>query len=168
MGRYMTGTIINEFATRPELLRRAIAQHQSWIEQQLGVPLSDVVILETDLDIAQIGVELFLGFQQAQLTTSSLRRRLRPFVVNAATPTAFPPICEIGKAPRAGNLLTVLNGQSSYQKSTLTWEDCPVALNLRRGEKEFTAITLNVVSLRSGVRLREHHPPHHHPARECL
>jgi hypothetical protein len=38
----MTGTIINEFSVRPELVRRAIAQHRTWIEQQLGVSLSDV------------------------------------------------------------------------------------------------------------------------------
>ena len=29
-------SIVNEFAVRPDLLRRAVAQHRSWIEQQLG------------------------------------------------------------------------------------------------------------------------------------
>lgn len=60
MGKCTT-TIVNEFAVRPDLVRRAIAQHQTWIEQQLGVSLSDVVILESDLDIVQIGIELLLA-----------------------------------------------------------------------------------------------------------
>ena len=51
MGRSTT-TIVNEFAVRPDLVRRAIAQHKSWIEQQLGVSLSEAVILEPDFDPA--------------------------------------------------------------------------------------------------------------------
>ena len=50
MGRCTT-TIVNEFAVRPDLLRRAIAQHKTWIEEQLEVSLSDAVILESDLDL---------------------------------------------------------------------------------------------------------------------
>jgi hypothetical protein len=53
MGIDATSIIINEFAVRSDLLRRAVAQHQTWIEQQLGVSPSDVVILESDLDIAR-------------------------------------------------------------------------------------------------------------------
>ena len=64
MGIDATSIIINEFAVRPDLLRRAVAQHQSWTEQQLGVSLSDVVILETELDIAQIGIELLLAIRR--------------------------------------------------------------------------------------------------------
>jgi hypothetical protein len=48
------GIIINEFAVRPDLLRRAVAQHRIWIEQQLGLSLSEAVILESDLDIATL------------------------------------------------------------------------------------------------------------------
>ena len=68
MGRSAT-SIVNEFAVRPDLVRRAIAQHRTWIEQQLGVPLSDVVILESELDIAQIGIELLLSLPPAQRPT---------------------------------------------------------------------------------------------------
>ena len=89
MGRCTT-TIVNEFAVRPELVRRAIAQHKTWIEQQLGVSLSEAVILETDLDLAQIGIELLLSIPQARHPTSSVARRLRPFVLNATTPPRVP------------------------------------------------------------------------------
>src|ERR1039458_10206390 len=99
MGIDATSIIINEFAVRSDLVRRAIAQHQTWIEQQLGVSLSDVVILESDLDIAQIGVELLLAIPPARRPTSFTARRLRPFVLSATTPPNFPPFCEITQAP---------------------------------------------------------------------
>jgi hypothetical protein len=143
MGRSTT-TIVNEFAVRPELLRRAIARHRSWTEQQLGVSMSETVILETDLDLAQIGIELFLSMPQPRRPTSSIARRLRRFVLSATTPPEFPPFCEITKSPRNGNLLAFLGGKSTLQKSTLSWEDCPIALNIRRSKSEFTAIALNL------------------------
>jgi ATP-dependent 26S proteasome regulatory subunit len=40
-------------------------------------------------------------------------------------------------------LFAVLGRRSTVQKSTLSWEDCPIALHIRRGEREFTAIALN-------------------------
>jgi hypothetical protein len=72
------------------VLRRAVAQHKSWIEQQLGVSLSDAVILETDLDLAQIGVELFIPVPPDRHQTLSVAKRLRPFVLSASTPPEFP------------------------------------------------------------------------------
>jgi hypothetical protein len=143
MGRCTT-TIVNEFAVRPDLLRRAVAQHRTWIEQQLGVSLSDVVLLETDLDVAQIGIELFLDLPPARRSMSSVARRLRPFVLSATTPPEFPPFCEITKSPRNGNLLAFLGGHIKSHRATLSWEDCPIALNIRRGKSEFTAIALNL------------------------
>jgi hypothetical protein len=59
-------------------LRRAVAQYRIWIEQQLGVSLCDVVILETDLDLTQIGIELLLAIPTAQRPISSTARRLLP------------------------------------------------------------------------------------------
>ena len=116
MGIDATSIIINEFAVRPDLLRRAVAQHRSWIEQQLGVSLSDVVILETELDIAQIGIELLLAIPAAQRPTSSTARWLRPFVLSATTPPDYPPFCEITNAPRPMTLFAALGGRSKTQK----------------------------------------------------
>ncbi len=136
-------SIVNEFAVRPDLLRRAVAQHRSWIEQRLGVSLCDIVILESDLDLTQIGIELLLAIPPAGHPTSSIASGLRPFVLSATTPPEFPPFCEISKAPQV-NIFEVLGGQSTKRRSTLSWADCPIALHLRRGESEFTAIALNL------------------------
>jgi len=143
MGKCATA-IVNEFAARPDVLRRAVAQHKSWIEQQLGVSLSDVVILETDLDLAQIGVELFIQVPVARHQTLSVARRLRPFVLSATTPPEFPPFCGVTKSPRIGNLLAFIKEGVASQRSTLSWEDCPIALRIRRNESEFSVIALRL------------------------
>jgi hypothetical protein len=55
-----TSLRMNESATKPALLRRALETHQTWIETTLGAPFSDVVILEVHLDLTQMGAERIL------------------------------------------------------------------------------------------------------------
>jgi DNA polymerase III delta prime subunit len=137
-------SIVNEFAVRPDLLRRAVAQHRSWIEQQLGVSLSEAVILETDLDITQIGIELILAIPPVQRPISSAATRLRPSVLSAATPPEFLPLCEIIKVTQPMNLFALLRAKSTIRKSTISWADCPIALRIRRQEFEFAIVAINV------------------------
>jgi DNA polymerase III delta prime subunit len=137
-------SIVNEFAVRPDLLRRAIAQHKTWIEQQLGVSLSEAVILETDLDLTQIGIELILAIPPVQRPISSTATRLRPSVLSAATPPEFLPLCEIIKVTQPMNLFALLRAKSTIRKSTISWADCPIALRIRRQEFEFAIVAINV------------------------
>ena len=137
-------SIVNEFAVRPDLLRRAVAQHRSWIEQQLGVSLSEAVILETDLDITQIGIELILAIPPVQRPISSTATRLRPSVLSAATPPEFLPLCEIIKVTQPMDLFALLRAKSMIRKSTISWADCPIALRIRRQEFEFAIVAINV------------------------
>lgn len=139
----MTALRINEFATRPDLLRRAVIQHQSWIEQQLGVALSKAVILESDFDIVQVGAELLLGLPQSQVSKSSITKRLRPHVLSATFPPELPPLCEVGKAPLTDDLFTFLVGPSPVQRSALTWGDCPISLQIRRNGGGYPLIVMN-------------------------
>ena len=52
---------INDYATRASLLRRTVMEWQNWIEEKLGICLPEAAILETRLNLAQIGVERILG-----------------------------------------------------------------------------------------------------------
>jgi hypothetical protein len=144
MDRRATDFAITEFAVRPDLLRRAVAKHQAWIEGQLGAPLSEAVVLQSDLDLAQLGVELVLGMRQSSPIPCSPMKRLRPFVLSATVPPESPVVCEITKAPQTGNMSAFLNGHSAPQNFSLTWGDCPLALQISRIEREFVAIVLNV------------------------
>ena len=57
---------MNDFASRPTVLRKALEFHQPWIETTLGVGLADVVIFEVDLNLAQIGLETLPGCFQGE------------------------------------------------------------------------------------------------------
>jgi hypothetical protein len=71
-------------------------------------------------------------------------KRLRPFVLSASKPPEFPPFCELTKSQRTDNLLAFLGEGITSQRSTLSWEDCPIALRIRRGDSEFSAIALKL------------------------
>jgi hypothetical protein len=106
--------------------------------------MPEIVMLESDLDIAQIGVELLLAIPRDQPLASQLTRGLRPLVLSANMPPDFPPLCEISKAPRMSDPSALLTRRSTIQHSTLDWRDCPIALRIRRGESEFAVIAMNI------------------------
>jgi hypothetical protein len=133
----------HDYATRPALLRRAIDAQQKWIEEKLGVPVSDTVIFETRLNLAQIGLERILGCVQAHPGTPREIRRLRPLVKTAEIPVGWSPLLSIAKAPPVSNdLLSMLQNMEQPGNSRLEWEDCPVVLKLHTVSAP--VVTLNV------------------------
>jgi hypothetical protein len=120
-----------DFATRPDLVRRAIEARQIWIEQKLGVPLSDTVIFETTLNLSQIGLEKILGCVQAHSRTPREIRRLRPLVKTAEIPSGSSPLLSIDRIPPPSNdICSMLQNMEHPGNSRLAWEDCPVAMTL--------------------------------------
>ncbi len=53
--------LTHEFAARPALIQRAIDQYQVWIEQSLGIPLAEGVILNCDFSLANGAITQLLG-----------------------------------------------------------------------------------------------------------
>jgi hypothetical protein len=119
----------HEFATRPALLRKALEFHQNWIETILGVAIADVVIFQTDLNLAQIGVEKFLACSNRPDASRAVRR-LRPLVVSADIPQGFPPLVELNKLPHKVDLAALFEGWQNRARLSLEWHDCPVAIGL--------------------------------------
>jgi ATPase family associated with various cellular activities (AAA) len=119
----------HEFATRPALLRKALAFHQDWIETTLGVALADVVIFQIDLNLAQIGVEKIIACSSLHEASRAVRR-LRPLVVSADTPRGFPPLVELSKLPHQVGLAALFEGWRTEARLNLAWHDCPVAIGL--------------------------------------
>ena len=70
----LTNLRMHEFATKQNLLRSALEFHQDWIETTVGVSLSQVVIFQTDLDLAQIGREKILACSNQPETSEALNR----------------------------------------------------------------------------------------------
>jgi hypothetical protein len=121
----------HDYVTRPALLRRAIDAQQGWIEEKLGVPVSEAVIFETTLNLSQIGLEKILGCAQAHSNTPRAVRRLRPLVKTAEIPSGWPPLLSIAKVPPpASDICSMLQSMEHPGNSRLEWEDCPVAVTL--------------------------------------
>src|ERR1035438_3794287 len=121
----------HDYVTRPALLRRAIDAQHSWIEEKLGVPVSETVIFETTLNLSQIGLEKILGCAQAHTNTPRAIRRLRPLVKTVEIPSGWSPLLRIAKVPPpAGDICSMLQNMEHPGNSHLEWEDCPVAMTL--------------------------------------
>jgi hypothetical protein len=100
-------TLLHEFLPSPVLLRKTLESHQSWMEAKLGVALADAVILEVDIDLAQIGVEKILGCSTRADATSRAARSLIPLtgLRRDATWVSAPPGTQQAGVERQGKLI---------------------------------------------------------------
>jgi ATPase family associated with various cellular activities (AAA) len=127
-----TSLRMNEFATKPTLLRRALEPHQTWIEATLGVAFSDVVIFEVHLDLTQIGAERILACANCPEESFEAASRLNPLLKSATTPHWFPPLVELSKTSSKLDLLSLLEDAERPGKFQIEWQDCPIAMRLDR------------------------------------
>lgn len=119
-----------EFATRSSLIRRAIAKHQLWIEEKLGVPLSETVIIDDLPNLSEVGVPKFLGLSERWMPVNKASRRLRPLVAEAGIPPQCAPLIEI-----ANDFSNDLSVESIFEereviRTGFSWRECPLALRL--------------------------------------
>lgn len=62
-----------EFATRCVVIRRVLERHRLWIEQKIGAPLSDAVVLEGVRNFAHAGIGKLLGELDIGVTENAAR-----------------------------------------------------------------------------------------------
>lgn len=114
--------------TKALAIRRALEAHKGWLEQQLAVPLSDMVVMETDVDLTQIGAERVLGCGDLESVPTRTLRRLRTLVSAAEVPAQIPPILEIDDSQVSDDLSYMLGGAKPNRNPHLQWGDCPLAI----------------------------------------
>jgi len=73
---------------RPAILRAAISRYEAWIEEQLGVPISECVIVESPHNVSQLGIEKILALNHREFS-AGLRSRLNGLLFGRAGPAAF-------------------------------------------------------------------------------
>jgi hypothetical protein len=127
-----TSLRMNESATKPALLRRALETHQAWIGTTLGAPFSDVVILEVHLDLTRIGAEWILACSNRANESFESPSRLNPLLRSATTPEGFPPLVELSKTSFKLDLLSFLEDSDRQGQFEIEWQDCPIAMQLDR------------------------------------
>jgi hypothetical protein len=121
---------MHEFATKPTVLRKALEFHQAWIETTLGTSFSDVVILETHLELTQIGAERILACSNRHGESFEAASRLNPLLRSATTPEGFPPLMELSKTSFKLDLLSFLEDSNLRGQFEIEWQDCPIAMRI--------------------------------------
>jgi hypothetical protein len=131
-----------DFATRSTVIRRAIAAHRPWVEQKLGVCLSEAVIIDGLPNLSQVGVQKYLGITDRRRSGTREARRLRPLVAQAEVPPQSPPILTVADDVTADLSLEALFEDRAAAWTGFEWRDCPLALRLH--VYNLTVVTLNV------------------------
>lgn len=139
-------TQVQDFATRPQLIRQAIAAHQRWIEQMLGASMSKCVIIDGLPNLSQVAVEKLLGASDHRYTWDREARRLRALVATAEIPPDLAPILRLADDIRADSIEDIL-GDRTTTWNGFEWRECPLAIRLH--VYECTAVVMNV-ALHSG------------------
>jgi hypothetical protein len=122
-------TQTQDFATRPQLIRRAIAAHQAWIEKELGVRICEAVIIDGLPNLSQVAVEKVLGISDHQYTWHREARRLRPLVADAQVPPDYPPILSLADDMKSDALEDIL-GDGTTTWNGFEWREGPLAVRL--------------------------------------
>jgi hypothetical protein len=120
--------IPGSFPTKALAVRRALEIHQGWLEQQLGVPLSDAVILEVEQDLTQIATERVLGVGDLESIPTRTVRRLRTLVADVKVPPGLPPVLRVDDGSMRDDLSYILGGPKRRKNPNLEWGDSPIAL----------------------------------------
>jgi hypothetical protein len=135
--------LTHEFAARPALIRRAIDQHQAWIEQSLGIPLAEAVILNCDLSLANAAIPQLLGNIDSRGSSEKTTRLFMEAVESVEFPPSNAPLLQVDAVSRSVDLETVLSGVESRQSQALAWDDGPVAFRVRGIRSPLVALTLS-------------------------
>jgi len=131
---------VSNCAPRPALIRRAIEPQRRWIEAQIGISLSEAVLVESRLNLAQIGVEKVLGHMQDPANTSRAIGRLRSFVATAQMPSGMPPLIVFRRGQASRDFLGALI--ETPTSTRVEWQDCPVALTLHTIKSPVVALNV--------------------------
>jgi len=128
------------FDASPALIRRAVESHREWIEHHVG-NLGELAILNTDLNLAQVGIKKILNSNCAAHGSQHLVHRLDELVTHAEIPQACIPIFGWEKAEPSGSLEDLLL-EPTTTGSDLQWLDCPVLLRVKDIASPIIAINI--------------------------
>jgi len=137
-----------EFSSRPDLLRRTIEKRKPWIESKLGVSLAECVLLEVNIDLAQIALEHELNLTTPQASTRA-SKLLRKLVVGVEVPPDELPALVMSKGMpqrlswRHFHQMSQVEQRPRLLRADLVWTDCPVLIRLNLVNKPIIAWTIS-------------------------
>src|SRR5437868_11052199 len=123
--------LTHEFAAPPALIRRAIDQHQGWIEESLGVLLAEAVILKCDISLVDAAIPQLLGNIDFRGSNENATRLFMEVVESVEIPPSTAPLLQLDAVSRLVDLEEVLGGGEFPPSYALEWDDVPVAFRVR-------------------------------------
>ncbi len=123
--------LTHEFAARPALIRRAIDQHQRWIEERLDVPLAKAVILTCDISFVDVAIPQLLGNIDFRGSNENATRLFMEVVESVEILPSSAALLQVGAVSRSRDLEEVLSDGESRQSYAFEWDDGPVEFIVR-------------------------------------
>jgi len=122
-----------------ELILAALDPYAQWIEQMLGVPLSETLTLELDCNPADVVAEELLPGLAVVAATKERNNAWRRYIEEWKLPSEVSPRIAMSlQRERKSNAAPI----SVWE---LDWQDCPVALKLRGLKHNVVSLKLPVV-----------------------
>ena len=123
--------LTHEFAAPPALIRRSIDQHREWIEESLGAPLAEAVILKSDISLVDAAIPQLFGDIDFRCSNENARRLFMEVVQSAEIPPSTAPLLQVDEVSRSVDLEEVFSGGELRQSFALEWDDGPVVFRVR-------------------------------------
>lgn len=120
------------YSTRAVQVRAAIEPYRTWIENKLGVALSDAAVLYSDIELHNAAVKHVLAYIDPKAPLSTARVRVADLVQSVELPYSHVPLFDLTLhrvSGRAGESL-VYGAEDSWAYE-IEWTDGPVLLHLR-------------------------------------
>jgi SpoVK/Ycf46/Vps4 family AAA+-type ATPase len=120
------------YSTRTDAIRRAVDSHKDWIQDRLGIGLSDAVILSTDLSFCDAALPNLIGYSDRSTPITTAIRRLTERIVSVETAPSYLPLIELERE-RAIERWHSRSAPKHKESATysLTWVDGPLAIHMR-------------------------------------
>lgn len=128
------------FPTKWDQFRAAVSLHTPWVQEQLGVPLSDCTFIESGLDIAGAATRQVVGLSGS--SRSALARKVCRSVVAAAVPPNSSFLLEIQNFAALRDIDLMFARRSRVRGAAVHSSGCPLALKMR--ELETAIIAMNI------------------------
>jgi hypothetical protein len=120
------------YSTRTDAIRRAVDSHKDWIEDRLGVGLTDAVILSTALSFCDAAIPKLIGYSDRSAPVMTAIRRLTERIKSVEAPPACVPLIGLERERAIDSWRDQLATRNKeFAAYSLTWVDGPIVMQLR-------------------------------------
>ena len=129
------------YPTKWDQFRAAISPFAPWMQEQLGVPITDCTFIESGLDIAGAATRQVVGLSSS--SRSALARKVCRSVVAAAVPPNSSLLLEIENFAALRDIDQMFARRSRVRGASIHSSGCPLALQMRELKTAIVAMNIS-------------------------